>query len=39
MENFNNIMKDEIKSKVAQKRALKAFHERHKDSEEYKQRN
>ena len=36
----NNIINDDIKPKKicseAQKRALKAYHERHKDSEEYK---
>ena len=43
MENTNNIINDEIKPKRtytdAQLRAVKAFRERNKDSEEYKQRN
>jgi hypothetical protein len=43
MENTNNIYNETVKPKKicseAQKRALKAYHERHKDSEEYKQRN
>ena len=40
MENTNNIINDEIKPKrtytKAQLRAVKAFRERNKDSEEYK---
>jgi hypothetical protein len=40
MENTNNIINDEIKPKriytEAQLRAVKAFRERHRDSEEYK---
>ena len=43
MENTNTIINDEIKPKrtytEAQLRAVKAFRERNKDSEEYKQRN
>jgi len=45
MENndINNNNNEEVKPKrvytEAQKRALKAYHERHKDSEDYKQRN
>ena len=40
MENTNNITNDEIKPKrvysAAQIKAVKAFHERHRNSEEYK---
>ena len=40
MENTNNIINDEIKPKKvyteAQITAVKAFHERHRNSEEYK---
>jgi hypothetical protein len=43
MENTNNIINDEIKPKKlytkAQQEASKAYHERNKDNEEYKQRN
>ena len=43
MENTNNITNDEIKPKKvyyeAQKRASRAFHDRNKDNEEYKQKN
>jgi hypothetical protein len=42
MENTNNIINDEIKPKKvyyeAQKRASRAFHDRNKDNEEYKQK-
>ena len=41
--NINNTNNEEVKPKrvytEAQKRALKAYHERRKDSEEYKQKN
>ena len=43
MENTDNIINDEIKPKKlytkAQQKASKAYHERNKDNEEYKQRN
>ena len=43
MENTNNIINDKIKPKKvyyeAQKRASRAFHDRKKDNEEYKQKN